>query len=104
MFNINKLLLLIAVCIGAFSCKKDTGIQIESLNKAGSEFYFGEKVPVWASTAGDKDGIVYSWSATGGSFDGNRTQNLFENLWIAPNEPGEYTITVTAKNGVTSSS
>lgn len=104
MFNINKLLILLAVCTGAFSCKKDTGIQIESLNKGGSEFYFGEKVPVWASTNGDKDGIVYSWSATGGSFDGNRTQNLFENLWIAPNEPGEYTITVTAKNGGSSSS
>ena len=104
MRSINKFLLLGIVSIGVFSCKKDTGIQIQSLNKSGSEFYFGEKVPVWASTSGDKDGIVYSWSATGGSFDGNRTQNLFENLWIAPDVPGDYTITATAKNGGTTTS
>jgi hypothetical protein len=99
MCRINKLFLLVIVCTSAFSCKKDTGIQIQSLSKAGTEFYFGEKVPVWASTSGDQTGIVYTWSATGGTFDGNRTQNLFENLWVAPNEPGDYTITATAKNG-----
>lgn len=100
----NKLILLAIVCIGAISCKKDTGIQIQSLNKPGSEFYFGEKVPVWATTSGDVDGIVYTWSATGGTFDGSRTQNLFENLWIAPSTPGEYTITASAKNGGSSTS
>lgn len=86
------------------SCKKDADIQIESLSKSGEEFYFGEKVPVWAATSGDKDGIGYEWSATGGSFDGFRTQNLFENLWIAPSQPGEYTITAKAKNGGSNSS
>lgn len=98
------MLLLIFVCMGAVSCKKDTGIQIQSLNKPGTEFYFGEKVPVWASTSGDVDGIVYNWSATGGTFDGNRTQNLFENLWIAPDAPGDYVVTASAKNGGTNTS
>src|SRR5215207_8766938 len=87
---------IIAVCLLAFSCKKDIDVKVESLNKAGQEFYFGEKVPVWASTAGDKNDITYEWTATGGSFDGWRTQNLYENLWIAPDVPGEYTVSVKA--------
>lgn len=93
-----------AACLLGFSCKKDIDVRIDSLNKAGQEFYFGEKVPVWASTDGDKHDISYEWSATGGTFDGIRTQDLFENLWIAPNVLGEYTVTATAKNTGTSSS
>lgn len=104
MSSIYKFLLIIAVCFGAFSCKKDVDVRIESLNKSGQEFYFGEKVPVWASTTGDKNDMTYEWTATGGTFDGWRTQNLFENLWIAPNTPGEYTVTATAKNGGSTSS
>src|SRR5688572_696967 len=104
MWKIYNYFSVIALCIFAFSCKKDAGVKIESLNKAGQEFYFGEKVPVWASTAGDKHGMTYEWSATGGTFDGFRTQNLYENLWIAPNVPGEYTVTVKAKNDEGSSS
>jgi len=105
MFKTYKLFTLVALCVFAVSCKKDKGLMLESLNKAGEEFYFGEKVPVWATTAGgDLNDMTYEWTATGGTFDGFRTQNLFENLWIAPNEPGEYTITVKAKsNGSTSS-
>ncbi|MBZ4190613.1 PKD domain-containing protein [Niabella beijingensis] len=87
-----------------FSCKKNADIQIQSLSKSGEEFYFGEKVPVWAATSGDKDGIRYEWSATGGTFDGFRTQDLFENLWIAPAQAGEYTVTAKAKNGGSNSS
>jgi hypothetical protein len=88
----------------AFSCKKKVDVEIVSLNKAGHEFYFGEKVPVWASTNGDKEDISYEWSATGGTFDGWRTQNLYENLWVAPSVAGEYTVTATAKNEGRSSS
>jgi len=87
-----------------FSCKKKVDISIDTLSKSGEEFYFGEKVPVWAGTEGDKNGISYQWTATGGTFDGWRTQNLYENLWIAPDSVGEYTITATAKNGGSSSS
>jgi hypothetical protein len=91
-------------CITAFSCKKDKDATIESLGKSGQEFYFGEKVAVWAVTAGDKEDISYEWTATGGTFDGFRTQNLFENLWIAPTEPGEYTVTAKVKDGGSSRS
>ena len=104
MRKIYSLFSIVAVCAIAFSCKKDIDVKIDSLNKPGSEFYFGEKVPVWASTIGDKHGISYEWTATGGTFDGFRTQNLHENLWIAPITPGEYTITATAKNDGSSSS
>lgn len=104
MLKIYNLFSVVAVCAIAFSCKKDVDVKIDSLNKGGQEFYFGEKVPVWASTIGDKHGISYEWTATGGTFDGFRTQNLYENLWIAPTTAGEYTITATAKNDGSSSS
>jgi hypothetical protein len=103
MCKIYQYILIFATCTLAFSCKKDKPVNITSLNKAGEEFYFGEKVPVWASTEGDKNGITYEWSATGGTFDGWRTQSLYENLWIAPNTAGEYTVSVTAKNDGSSS-
>jgi hypothetical protein len=89
--------LMIALSVLAFSCKKEMNTKVESVSKSGQEFYFGERVPVWAAVSGDKDEVTYEWKATGGSFEGWRTQNLFENLWIAPNVPGEYTITATAK-------
>jgi hypothetical protein len=95
--------LMLLLSILSFSCKKEK-IEIQTLSKAGDEFYFGEKVPVWAATTGDLDKLKYSWSATGGTFDGWRTQDLYENLWIAPNTPGEYTVTVTAKDGKATSS
>jgi hypothetical protein len=104
MQKINHFLAVMAICVITFSCKKEVPVTIDSLNKAGQEFYFGEKVPMWASTIGDKHGISYEWSTTGGQFDGFRTQNLFENLWIAPTTPGEYTVTATAKNTGSSSS
>ena len=104
MWKINNLFSIVAVCILSFSCKKNVDIKIDTLSKSGEEFYFGERVPVWAGTTGDKHDITYQWSATGGTFDGWRTQNLFENLWIAPDAPGEYTITATAKSDGSSSS
>ena len=85
-------------CFFTGACKKDLSPKIESLSKAGQEFYFGEKVPVWAVTSGEKNDLSYSWTATGGTFDGFRTQNLFENLWIAPSVAGDYTVSATATN------
>lgn len=89
--------LLMILCIAAVSCKKDDKVEIVTLSKAGEEFYFGEKVKVWAGTqGGDNTTVSYKWTATGGTFDGWRTQNLFENLWIAPAQIGDYTVTATA--------
>jgi len=100
-----KVFLVIAVCGIIFSCKKKVDVKMESLSKSGEEFYFGEKVPVWAVTSGgDRKDISYEWSATGGTFDDNRTSNLFENLWIAPDSVGEYTVTAkVTSDGSTSS-
>lgn len=91
--------LFFVMCLSIAACKKDDPVEIVTLSKAGREFYFGEKVPVWAGTSGDLKNISYSWTASGGTFDGWRTQNLFENLWIAPTEVGEYTVSATAKSG-----
>ncbi|MRG48879.1 hypothetical protein GFS24_27460 [Chitinophaga sp. SYP-B3965] len=87
----------------AFSCKKEK-VEIETLSKAGEEFYYGEKVPVWAGTTGNLRDLKYSWTTTGGTFDGSRTQDLYENLWVAPAKTGEYTVTATAKDDKASSS
>jgi hypothetical protein len=97
MRRVYQFFLIIVSSLFAFSCKKDMNVKIESLSKSGQEFYFGERVPVWAATSGDKNEVSYEWKATGGTFDGWRTQNLFENLWVAPDVPGEYTVTATAK-------
>ncbi|MRX47865.1 hypothetical protein GJJ64_11740 [Pedobacter sp. HX-22-1] len=78
-------------------------VEMTSLNKLGDEYYFGERVLMWASTEGELDGMTYEWKTTGGSFDGFRTQNRFENVWIAPTTPGEYVVTATAKNGSSTS-
>lgn len=103
MRNIINLFVLTGLISLVYSCKKDIDIEVDSLNKAGEEFYFGERVPVWTTSMGGDWQTQYEWSATGGSFDGWMTQNLFENLWVAPNQKGEYTVSVTARNGSKSS-
>src|SRR5262245_49432929 len=90
---------IILLSLAIISCKKNKDVNLQSVSKAGEEFYFGEKVPVWCVTEGDKNDMSYEWSATGGTFDGWRTQNLFENLWIAPGAKGEYTITAKVNGG-----
>jgi hypothetical protein len=94
---------IVATGIVFTGCKKDPEIELVSLNKIGEEHYFGEKVLMWASTEGDKKGMTYSWKATGGTFEGSRTQNLFENVWIAPTQVGEFEVSSTAINGKSSS-
>lgn len=85
------------------SCKKDPEIELVSLNKIGEEHYFGERVLMWASTEGDKQDMTYEWKATGGTFEGSKTQDRFENVWVAPNQTGQFEVTSTAKNGKSSS-
>ncbi|WP_146186519.1 hypothetical protein, partial [Pedobacter sp. HMWF019] len=105
MRKIYNLFVFMVAGIFVLSCKKEDKLEIATLSKAGEEFYFGEKVVVWTGTAGgDKNDISYQWTCTGGRFDGWRTQNLFENLWIAPAKAGDYTVTATAKSGGKSSS
>lgn len=99
MKKVKRFLYILTAGVVLVACKKDPNVEMVSLNKVGDEHYFGEKVLMWASTEGEKKGITYEWKATGGSFEGFRTQNLFENVWIAPTEAGQFEVTATAKNG-----
>lgn len=96
---------LMAIVISALmtSCKKDGGpTEIVSLSKMGTEFYFGQRVPVWTafnSGARDYTQMNFDWSCSAGRFDDARTSNLFENLWVAPDSIGNFAVTVNARYG-----
>jgi hypothetical protein len=85
-------------------CQKEKGsVQIVSLSTKGSEFFFGEKVTVWAtanindhSGAAYKSDATYKWECDGGTFTG--VPGLFENVWVAPKAAGKYHITVTVSD------
>jgi hypothetical protein len=94
----NKYLISIAAAALLAACEREP-VTILTLSKAGDYFYFGEKVQVWTGVEADLHQVTYDWECTGGTFDGFRTQHLFENLWIAPDKPGEYLVTVTARTG-----
>jgi len=101
----SRIVALIAVIISAImvSCKKEGGsTEIVSLSKMGTEFYFGQRVPVWTdfnSGARDYTQMHFDWSCSAGRFDDNNTANLFENLWVAPDSIGDFKVTVNAKYG-----
>lgn len=86
----------IVLSIALSACEKDDPVRIDSVNKDGDEFYFGERAVMWTSAFGDLDKLSYEWRCSGGKFEGARTQNLYENLWIAPDYPGNYEIEVKA--------
>jgi len=96
---------LIAVIVSTVmvSCKKDGGTtDIVSLSKMGTEFYFGQRVPVWTdfnSGARDYTQMHFDWSCSAGRFDDAHTGNLFENLWVAPDSMGDFSVTVNARYG-----
>ncbi|MDR1380318.1 MAG: hypothetical protein LBJ47_02450, partial [Tannerella sp.] len=94
----NKYIILIFAAALTAACENEP-VEIFTLGKAGDYFYFGEKVQVWTGVDANLHHVTYDWECTGGQFDGVRTQHLFENLWIAPDKPGEYLITVTARTG-----
>lgn len=102
MYHFFKYCTIFAFCIGIFACKKDITAKIESLNKPGEQFYFGEWVPVWVEATGMGESPYYDWTATGGMFENERTQHLRENLWIAPSEKGTFTVTASS-NGASKS-
>lgn len=100
MKKINFFNSLIIVIVAAFmgACSTDDDVEIKTLSKYGDNFYFGEKVVVWAGTdTKDIANVTYKWECDGGTLSG--PQYLYENLWIAPNVPGIYTVRVTAKVG-----
>lgn len=86
-------LLLLALMVG---CNNDKGsVDILSVNTFGNRVCRGDKVRVFvsASVSGPVDMVAkYTWTCTGGEL--TNPQGLFENLWVAPKEPGVYEITV----------
>ncbi len=95
--KIKRYFAIYAICAGLLAACKDEPVEIITLGRGGDTFYFGEKVEVWAGVNGDLSKINYDWSCTGGGFDDDKLKNLYQNLWIAPDSPGNYTVKVTAE-------
>lgn len=96
MKKLKYIFLLIAVA-ALFACEKDDlTVEIDSVSKFGSEFFQGQKVQVWVSAnVSDLGNATYKWECTGGSFSG--PANLFQNVWVAPREQGEFLVTCTVE-------
>lgn len=81
-------------------CSKEEGsVAIVSLYKNGSEFFQGQKVPVWVGAqVSDLASTTFEWKCDGGSFSGPK--GLFQNVWVAPRKAGDYLVSCTvACNG-----
>ena len=76
-------------------CSKEKGsVEIVSLYKNGSEFFQGQKVPVWVGAqVSDLAGTSYDWTCDGGTFSGPK--GLFQNVWVAPRKAGDYKVSCT---------
>lgn len=86
------------LALGFYACGDDDSISIDSLSADGDEFYCNQKVKVWMCVnSSDLWHTEYKWECDGGEF--TQPQGLNEETWKAPNEPGTYTITCTAKVG-----
>jgi hypothetical protein len=96
MNKIKYLCLLLSVVL-LFGCEKDDfTVKVDSVSKYGSEFFQGQKVQVWVSAeTGDLGNTTFNWECDGGSFSG--PQHLFQNVWVAPRQAGEYLITCTVE-------
>lgn len=92
----NFLMLMALIAITA--CGDDDYLEIDSLSADGNEFYCNQKVKVWMClNSSDLWHTTYTWTCDGGTF--TQPQGLNEETWKAPNVPGTYTITCTAKIG-----
>ncbi|HET9570745.1 MAG TPA: hypothetical protein VFP20_04995 [Bacteroidales bacterium] len=83
------------------SCSNDNGsVKIISLNTFGNKVCLNDNVKVFVSAqVDDIMATKYTWECTGGTF--TNPAGLFENVWKAPNTPGEYELSVTVEsNGV----
>ncbi len=95
-----SILISLLTVILLFGCKKDDGlVAIDSLYKNGNEFFQGQKVPVWIGVqVADLSSTSYNWECNGGTFSGPK--GLFQNVWVAPRQAGDYLVSCTvASNG-----
>lgn len=94
----NKILIniLFLVSLTLPSCGDNETVDIVSLNTFGNKVCLNGIVKVFVSAeiAGD---ATYEWGCDSGIF--TNPQGLFENVWQAPDTPGEYEIWVTVKSG-----
>lgn len=93
-----KILLNLLLLIGILftSCSDDGNVSIVSLNTYGSKVCMNDRVKVFVSAETDgKDTPTYEWGCTGGQM--TNPQGLFENVWQAPKQAGEYEIWVTVE-------
>lgn len=96
MKRIQYLFIVLAALFFAACEKEDLGVRIDSVSKVGSEFFQGQKVQVWVAAAvPDLANAKYTWECDGGSFSGPK--NLFQNVWVAPRQKGDYTLTCTVE-------
>jgi len=97
MKKIINLILLLNVVLFLGCQKDDETVQIDSVSKVGSEFFQGQKVPVWvAANVTDLANATYKWECDEGSFSGPK--NLFQNVWVAPRKTGEFHVTCTVES------
>lgn len=98
--NMKKLILSLLLFTGCLlsSCSSDGEVSIVSLNTFGTKFCKNEKVKVFVSAKTEGSELpTYEWGCNGGTL--TNPPGLFENVWQAPMEPGEYEIWVTVKCG-----
>lgn len=93
-----NILYMLMMIVMLTSCSDDSYVTIDSLNTFGQKVCRNDKVKVFVSVnTSDKEDTTYKWGCDGGSL--TNSDGLFENVWIAPDEPGEYEIWVTVKCG-----
>ena len=98
MKNLKYIFMLFAVALLVSCEKEDLTVEIDSVSKYGSEFFQGQKVQVWVSAnVSDLANTTYKWECSGGTFSG--PTNLFQNVWVAPREQGEFLVTCTVESG-----
>ena len=78
------------------SCSDDGSVKIVSLNTFGNKVCMGDRVKVFVSAEIEGEELpTYTWNCNGGTM--TNPQGLFENIWQAPMQPGEYEIWVTVE-------
>ncbi len=70
---------------------------INGIHLSTDTLYIGEQYDISVEVVDlDGDELIYSWSVTGGSFEG---ASLNPAKWNTPNDPGDYTISVSVTDG-----
>lgn len=92
MKQINQYLSVLFAVLLIAGCEEEPFVEIDSVSAMGDEFFFNQKIKVWAAIKTDNlPAARYTWSCDGGRL--TQPQSLDENTWLSPREPGIYNIT-----------